>query len=128
MDVVLPNGCEGRSQVGEKSRGPVSAQVPDRRETGTSRAEQWVALRVREKPGHVTRASLLYSAYRAWAQQRDPDGSLSYTAFQRVVEQGAPIERIVRLRTERGRPQLAFEGIVLGHAPAAAKLRPTSGV
>ena len=115
-DYLNENGREERSQAGEKRRLSPVAHASGRRETRTSRAEAWLGRRVREKPGHVTRATHLYAAYRAWAQQHDPKGALSYTAFVRMVDQGAPVERVVRLRTERGRPQLAFEGIVLGRS------------
>lgn len=104
-------GCDATAQAGEKR----SSRQAGRAQSGTrsGRAEAWLARRVREQPGHVTGAARLYSAYRAWADREDPDGPLGYTAFLRVVDQGAPIERRVRLRTARGRPQLAFEGIVL---------------
>jgi len=120
-DYLNENGREERSQAGEKRCLSPVAHASGRRETRTSRAEAWLGRRVREKPGHVTRATLLYAAYRAWAQQHDPKGALSYTAFVRMVDQGAPVERVVRLRTERGRPQLAFEGIVLSGSRAVAR-------
>jgi len=110
------NDRERRSHVGEKRRTPHTSRVPTGKQTKSTRAEAWLVWRIREKPGHVTRATLLYAAYRAWAEQHDPEGALGYAAFVRVVEQGAPVERVVRLRTERGRPQLAFEGIVLGRS------------
>jgi hypothetical protein len=63
--------------------------------------------------GHVTRAPRLFGAYRAWAQQHDPQGPLGYTAFIRAADGAAPIETRVMLMTERGRPQLTLHGIVL---------------
>lgn len=121
LDVHDRAGREERSQRGEKSRTSRVGNVPTRRETRTSRAEEWLAQRVREKSGHVTRATHLYAAYRAWGQQHDPEGVLGYTAFVRVVDRGAPTERVVRLRIGRGRPQLAFEGIVLSGSRAVAR-------
>lgn len=104
---------ETGSQAGEKSAHDRPASGTRRRDTRTSRAEAWLARRVREAPGHVTRGARLYDAYRVWAQEEDPGGALGYTAFLHAVDRAAPIERRVRLMTERGRPQLAFQGIVL---------------
>jgi hypothetical protein len=108
-----PSG-EASAQAGEKS-----CKSP-RSDSRTRRAEDWLDRRVRERPGHVTRATRLYAAYRAWAQLHDPEGPLGYAAFLGTVDRAAPIEARVRLMTERGRPQLAFQGIVLTAARSGA--------
>lgn len=61
----------------------------------------------------MTRAALLYTAYQASATEHDPDGPLSYAMFLRVVDRAAPIEQRVTITTPRGRPQLAYQGVVL---------------
>jgi hypothetical protein len=63
--------------------------------------------------GHVTRATRLFGAYRAWAQQHDPEGPLGDTAFIRAGDRAAPIEARVMVMTERAPPQLALQGTVL---------------
>jgi hypothetical protein len=98
---------QSRLEKGKKRR------TTARAETRTIRAERWLMEQVREKPGHVTRAQHLYAAYRTWAEGHESDGPLSYGAFLRAVDRNTPLERRVTLMTARGRPQVAFEGIVL---------------
>lgn len=115
-------GRRNAAEACKRGRENVLTAPPDPEpETRTSRAGRFVARRCRERPGHVTFARRIYAAYLRWGEEHEPDAPLSESAFYRVVEDWAPHEGRARVPLGgKGRPRLAFLGIVLTRKGGAA--------
>jgi hypothetical protein len=87
----------------------------DQEPTRTDRARAFLGERCIERPGHVTFGMAIYAAYLAWCEANEPRGApLSRSAFYRLIDGAAPCEdRLSVSRGGKGRPRLAFRGIVL---------------
>jgi hypothetical protein len=68
-----------------------------------------------ERPGEITLAVSIFTAYLGWCEQHEPEAPLSRSGFDRILGKLAPSETRVLVPCEgRGRPRIALRGVALG--------------